>query len=1074
MRAQFVTASERKMASSKRSCLYIILLLCYNVLPIASTTRYSVPSEATIDLLVQRIRNDLNELVNEVSGKEELMAQYSEQSFLLHPVLGENVLEEAIEKLEPVFQRRVRALEDIAKKTEELAMQHDYEMEPKLEQVPFINGKDWNDSVNKSLINQPQFGNIAVNVNSSAVHLPLQVYEGWMWHKFKPVWWDDSDTLNTIKWTSHLDDTFRENLKRDPTLQWQYFASRQGLLRYYPAHRWRVQQNETDTYDARQRHWFSQSLSSSKDLLIMLDMSGSVHGPTFEMMKITVKRLLGTLTQYDFFNVLKFNDTASWLIPCADALLPATTKNKQLIYQALDSIVAVGKGSFDTAFNFTYHYILKLQEMRQKESFGSNCHLAVVLISDGGTDFPYEQVVKIANNSVTRQTRLFTLAVGPHPIPTVNLRNISCSSNASHGAILTFGAIPSKVQGYLQVLGRPLALSQNQDLIDWSLSYPDVSGSGAVISITKPVFNKAVNLSQTLVGVAGVDVPVATFHSALPDSQLGFGGYKMVVMPTGNALLHPQLEQHASYIEDMLMVDFEDLESTGVWTQSLRQHLIDRNVGMQHYSPTVLVDDAYVVNQQRTWYFRPVGKTPYSLAVSINDGANIIVPNLEIRGPLVWKSNMMTTAAPWLFCRHIQANYSSPKESAAYFNELIKSFEHGNEHCDQSALSHLLWDLETTANVSEHWPSDPRFRSRFVATTGGVSRIETPSHPFVERDLRNPGNSSVFLRLAHSNASILLQPPMDDREDFLIASKITLEEQLLAVTGGFVSKEAVQSMWMRATSLLNGSDHLHLYWLDEAGYVIASNQINILPGTFIGASQVEPQIMKMLRMGSSPVYQKISTVKSTVRCPFFPKSPVSSASLFSSKWITRWPLNASAALLGTAQMLYAFFMSVFFTSSASATLIQSELQLSQLRPMPVDNHLCSKTYVIYQLQSFYQLPADDSCSSVCGGVDEMEKDGPSNRILHIQQIPDTKSILVVATAPCSCTASPVFPYGLTKVESEFEKCQHEHRYRRPAGVCYAHDARESRPTLECVGHSFHSATLLPSMICIFVAVWILR
>lgn len=60
------------------------------------------------------------------------------------------------------------------------------------------------------------------------------------------------------------------------------------------------------------------------------------------------------------------------------------------------------------------------------------------------------------------------------------------------------------------------------------------------------------------------------------------------------------------------MVDFEDLESTGVWTQSLRQHLIDRNVGIQHYSPIVLLDDAYVINQQRTWYFRPIGKTPYS------------------------------------------------------------------------------------------------------------------------------------------------------------------------------------------------------------------------------------------------------------------------------------------------------------------------------------------------------------------------------------------------------------------------------------------------------------------------------
>ena len=50
----------------------------------------------------------------------------------------------------------------------------------------------------------------------------------------------------------------------------------------------------------------------------------------------------------------------------------------------------------------------------------------------------------------------------------------------------------------------------------------------------------------------------------------------------------------------------------------------------------------------------------------------------------------------------------------------------------------------------------------------------------MEKDLRNPRNSSVFLRLAHSNATILLQPPMRDKDDFLLASKITLEGQLLA------------------------------------------------------------------------------------------------------------------------------------------------------------------------------------------------------------------------------------------------------------------------------------------------------
>jgi len=227
-------------------------------------------------------------------------------------------------------------------------------------------------------------------------------------------------------------------------------------------------------------------------------------------------------------------------------------------------------------------------------------------------------------------------------------------------------------------------------------------------------------------------------------------------------------------------------------------------------------------------------------------------------------------------------------------------------------------------------------------------------------------------------------------------------------------------------------------------------------------------------MDASPVYRKVTTTKSTVSCPVFVKSPVSSASLFGYQWISRWPLNLSTALFGTAQMLYALLLNIFLTSSTSATLLQSELQLDKLRPTPVDSHLCSKTYVIYQLQSSYRLAADKSCSTICGGVDETEKDGPSERELFVQQIPDTRSIVVIATAPCSCVADPHFANGQTKVENEFETCRNGHRYRRSAAVCYAHDPRESRPTLECVGHSLHSATLLPSMICVLVAVWMLR
>jgi hypothetical protein len=40
--------------------------------------------------------------------------------------------------------------------------------------------------------------------------------------------------------------------------------------------------------------------------------------------------------------------------------MSATTRNKRLIYQALDHIVPLGKASFANALNFTYHYILEV------------------------------------------------------------------------------------------------------------------------------------------------------------------------------------------------------------------------------------------------------------------------------------------------------------------------------------------------------------------------------------------------------------------------------------------------------------------------------------------------------------------------------------------------------------------------------------------------------------------------------------------------------------------------------------------------------------------------------------------
>jgi hypothetical protein len=147
--------------------------------------------------------------------------------------------------------------------------------------------------------------------------------------------------------------------------------------------------------------------------------------------------------------------------------------------------------------------------------------------------------------------------------------------------------------------------------------------------------------------------------------------------------------------------------------------------------------------------------------------------------------------------------------------------------------------------VSHEWNLERKFH--FLTTLDLIHEFilfcSFLSRAYLQEDLTDPRNSSLFLRLAHSpQASILIRPPLSRSEDYLVASKISSKEQFLAVAGALVGKETLLSIWRNAIEAFNVSDHMHLYWLDEGGYVIASNQINISPGSFIGSKNVDPQV----------------------------------------------------------------------------------------------------------------------------------------------------------------------------------------------------------------------------------------
>lgn len=61
---------------------------------------------------------------------------------------------------------------------------------------------------------------------------------------------------------------------------------------------------EPDMYECRSRSWYVQAAASAKDIVILLDVSGSMTGLRKEIARNVVINILETLTDNDFVQVL--------------------------------------------------------------------------------------------------------------------------------------------------------------------------------------------------------------------------------------------------------------------------------------------------------------------------------------------------------------------------------------------------------------------------------------------------------------------------------------------------------------------------------------------------------------------------------------------------------------------------------------------------------------------------------------------------------------------------------------------------------------------------------------------------
>uniref|UniRef100_A0A672SC55 Voltage-dependent calcium channel subunit alpha-2/delta-2-like n=1 Tax=Sinocyclocheilus grahami TaxID=75366 RepID=A0A672SC55_SINGR len=603
--------------------------------------------------------------------------------------------------------------------------------------------------------------------------------------------------LNELNWTQSLERVFIENSREDPSLRWQVFGSATGVTRYYPATKWRAP-NKIDLYDVRRRPWYIQGASSPKDMVILVDVSGSVSGLTLKLMKTSVIEMLDTLSDDDYVNVARFNEKAYAVVPCFTTLVQANIKNKKIFKEAVMNMQAKGTTDYKTGFQFAFDQLLN-----ETSAPRANCNKMIMMFTDGGEDRAQDIFEKY--NWPNKTVRVFTFSVGQHNYDVTPLQWIACANKGYYFEIPSIGAIRINTQEYLDVLGRPMVLAgERAKQVQWTNVYQDALGLGLVITGTMPVFNLTTDgdsRNQLNLGVMGVDIALNEIKELTPRYKLGANGYTFAIDPNGYVLLHPNLQPKIINFREPVTLDFLDAELPDRNKEEIRRQMIDGRAGQRRIRTLVKsVDERYIDEVQRTYIWSPVEGTDYSLGLVLPSySENHIKANLSDQ------------------ILQVQCKYQGQANAKVFQCGMMCVFL--REYCKDLELSNnntefLLNFIALMEKVTYG------FMAVFAATDGGVTRVfPNKAYETWEED-PEPFIASYYRRSLDNKGYVFRAPYQNDTIGILVSTAVEV------TIGNKNLKPA-------------GKTQLHdllCYLIDDGGFLVMSNQKDYLNkiGMFFG------------------------------------------------------------------------------------------------------------------------------------------------------------------------------------------------------------------------------------------------
>lgn len=341
----------------------------------------------------------------------------------------------------------------------------------------------------------------------------------------------------------------------------------------------------------------------ARDLIVLLDSSGSMGGEPIELAKIVVGDLLRSLEPGDRFEVLEFSNNVS---PLTKGRVPFNEDNLGKALAALARVQANGGTEMESALK---------QAMK---SVGDESQRQVVLVTDGGISFEHEVVAQAASK---RNVRLHVVGVGHVP----NRALTQQAAAAGRGLEVLVGSHAEAAASSAKLIAGMAAPVLTQiELVGTALVGDKPTGLRDVFAGKPLTF--AVELSQkggslTLRGdLAGqdkpwtqrIDVP-ATAKGSLPKSPLPVGAVFGRERVAQLELEHASAGYHGYHDEGLqARAGIEQL----IEHVAMRHLIVSRRTSMIAISEDVTVDPQAPKRRERVAVEIPAGVSAEGLGLA--------------------------------------------------------------------------------------------------------------------------------------------------------------------------------------------------------------------------------------------------------------------------------------------------------------------------------------------------------------------------------------------------------------------------------------------------------------------------